>query len=151
MTAGKTTMTEYTQIPLDHSSSIKTILHVAMMFWLLSVISGSASYLSRKGVFAVGLTFPLSDLTDIVEILPRWESISSSAMRKAAWVSAMNKQLSERDMERRLNAWYSWNEEDTHICTVNMVLPLFSSHPPRGNRDQRTCIMLYFIPPQTVL
>lgn len=97
-------MTEYAQTPLDHSSSIKTILHVAIMFWLLSVISGSASYLSRKGVFAVGLTFPLSDLTDIVETMPRQDSVSSSAMRKAAWVSAMNKQLSERDVERRFSA-----------------------------------------------
>lgn len=104
MAAGNTTMTEQAQIPLDHSSSIKTILHVATVFWLLSIISGSASCHFRKGGFAVGLAFPLSDLTDIVEIVPRGESISSSTMRKAAWVSAMNKQLSERDVERRFGA-----------------------------------------------
>lgn len=104
MTAGDTTMTECAQLPLDHSPSIKTELNVAMMFWQLSVISGSTSYLSRKGVFVVGLTLPLSDLTDIVETMPRCRSISSSAMRKAAWVSAMNKQLSERHVKQRFSA-----------------------------------------------
>lgn len=49
-TAGNTTVNEYAQIPVDHSL-IKTILHVAMMFWFLRVISGSTSYLSRKSVF----------------------------------------------------------------------------------------------------
>lgn len=150
MTAGNT-MTEQAQIPLDHSSSIKTILHVSKMFWLLSIISGSALYLFRKGGFAVGLTFPLSDLTDIVETMPRGESISSSTMRKAAWVSAMNKQLSERDVEQRFSAWYSWNEEGMHICTVSTGLPLSSTVPLRGNGDHRKNIMLYFIPPKTLL
>lgn len=56
MTAGNT-MIEYAQILLDHSSFIKTILNVAMMFWLLSVISGSASHLSRKGGFFCWLDF----------------------------------------------------------------------------------------------
>lgn len=34
-------MNEYAQIPVDHPSLINTILHVAIMFWLVSVISGS--------------------------------------------------------------------------------------------------------------
>lgn len=97
-------MTEWAQLPLDHSPSIKAELNVAMMFWQLSVISGSTSYLSRKGVSVVGLTLPLSDLTDIVETMPGCKSISSSATRKAAWVSAMSKQLSERHVELRLSA-----------------------------------------------
>lgn len=41
MTSGNTKMNEYAQIPVDHPSLIKTILHVAIMFWLVSVISGS--------------------------------------------------------------------------------------------------------------
>lgn len=126
MTAGDTTMTECAQLPLDHSPSIKTELNVAMMFWQLSVISGSTSYLSRKGVFVVGLTLPLSDLTDIVETMPRCRSILSSAMRKAAWVSAMNKQLSKKHVKQRFSAWYFWNEEDTHTSRVNTALPLSS-------------------------
>lgn len=53
MTAGNTTVTEYAQILLDHSFFIKTILNVTMMFWLLSVISVSAPYLSKKAGFVL--------------------------------------------------------------------------------------------------
>lgn len=99
-------MTECAQLPLDHSPSIKNriecsndVLAAQCYFWV-NIIS------LQERCFVAGLTLPLSDLTDIVETMPGCKSISSSAMRKAAWVSAMNKQLSERHVERRFSAWY---------------------------------------------
>lgn len=51
-------MNEYAKIVHWIILPIKIILHVAMLFRLLSVISGSTSYLSRKGGFCCWPDFP---------------------------------------------------------------------------------------------
>lgn len=149
MTAGDTTTTECAQLPLDHSPSIKNRIECSTD--VLSVISGSTSYLSRKGVFAVGLALPLSDLTDIVETMPGCKSLSSSAIRKAAWVSAMNKQLSERRGAEIQCMVFLKRGRHAHLhseyCSSSFLLFFFS---PGENRNQRPCIMLYFIPPKAL-
>lgn len=146
MTAGDQTVTKYAQILLDHSSFIKTILNVAMMFWLLRVISGSASYLSRKAGF-VSLAW--------LSLWFNWHNWRHAMVREHFKFS--NEESSLGKCHEQEVFWERCGAEiqrmiflrwQRHFCTVNTILCLSFSFPPRENGDQRTFIMLYFTPPK---